>query len=102
MSLGQYILKDGKPVPCDDTLEWGRWFQSNTHERRVAADEIGDVRVSTVFLGLDHGFGEGGPLLYETMIFGGEHNDWQERCSTREEAEAMHKRALALVRGAAF
>ncbi len=67
--------------------------------RRVANDQIGNVEISTVFLGLDHNFFDRGPpLLFETMIFGGEHNDYQERCSTWEQAEAMHKRATALVR----
>lgn len=29
------------------------------------------VNVSTVFLAIDHAFGDGPPVLYETMIFGG-------------------------------
>ena len=92
-----YVLHDRTPVPCD-LMTWARWFEKA--ERHVAQDQFGDVRVSTVFLGLDHRFGdEGPPLLFETMIFGGEHNDYQERCSTWDEAEAMHQTAVALVRG---
>ena len=46
--------------------------------------------VSTVFLGLDHAFDGGTPLLFETMIFGGEHDEYQERYATWDEAEAGH------------
>lgn len=34
---------------------------------------------------------------FETMIFGGEHDQYQERYSTWDEAEAGHKRAIELV-----
>jgi len=96
---GKYILKNGEPVQCDSLLTWARWFETADDERRVRSDEIGDVRVSTVFLGLDHNYEEDRPpLLYETMIFGGEHDDYQERYSTRIEAEAGHIRAVALVK----
>lgn len=41
--------------------------------RRVAIDLVGGYHVSTVFLGIDHNFyGDGPPLLFETMVFGGE------------------------------
>lgn len=52
--------------------------------------------VSTVFLALDHDLsGKGPPVLYETMIFGGPRDDYQERYCTRAEAEAGHARAVA-------
>ena len=94
--MKQYILVDKIPVECDDQTVFGCFF-NETEERRVAISEEGDVRVSTVFLGLDHQFGSGPPLLFETMIFGGEHNEYQERYSTWEEAEAGHKVACDLV-----
>ena len=54
---------------------------------------------STVFLGLDHRFiDDGPPLLFETMIFGGDGDKDQWRCSTWEQAEAQHRRAVELVR----
>lgn len=91
----KYILDGHTPVPTD-LMTWARWYEKA--ERHVGNDHIGEVHVSTVFLGLDHSFGEGPPQLFETMIFGGPHSDYQERCSTWEEAEAMHQRALAMVR----
>ena len=30
---------------------------------------MGPVEVSTIFLGMDHSFGSGDPVLWETMIF---------------------------------
>lgn len=72
----------------------------NDESRRVAKDEVAGVVVSTVFLALDHGWtGKGPPVLFETMIFGGEHDGYQERCCTLSEAIQMHAVALELVRG---
>lgn len=95
----KYILDDnGTPVAEPDLLAWGKWMQSV--ERHVANDFLpGDIHVSTVFLGLDHSFGDGPPLIYETMIFGGEHDQYQERYSTRDEALAGHATALNLAKG---
>jgi hypothetical protein len=91
----KYILEGKKPKPVDDILEWGKWFE--TADRHVAQTNLGgDVRVSTVFLGLDHSFGGGTPMLFETMIFGGEHDQYQERYATWEEAEAGHSQAVKL------
>jgi hypothetical protein len=95
--LGKYILKNRKPVRCDDVYLWADWFESA--DRHVAKDDVGDVRVSTVFLGLDHRFtGDGPPLLFETMIFGGPHNHQMFRCATWEEAERQHTIALMLAK----
>lgn len=93
---GKYILDgNGNPVPCDDLIEWGRWMEKA--DRNVKCDVINGVRVSTVFLGLDHGYACPMPLLYETMIFGGEHDQYQERYTTKAEAIEGHERALKLV-----
>jgi hypothetical protein len=91
----KYILV-GKEPKLASLMEWGKWFE--TADRRVANDIIGDVRISTVFLGLDHSFGDGPPLLFETMIFGGEHDQYQDRCSTWQQAEAQHAEACRLIR----
>jgi len=85
-----YILKERQPVEAHDALEWGRWFEKA--DRRVALTEGDIVSVSTVFLGLDHQFdGNGPPLLFETMIFGGPRDEETHRYGTWEEAEAGHK-----------
>ena len=89
-----YKLVNGEPVKCD-LMEWAEFFTEDN--MRIAKDEIGDVNISTVFLGLDHQYGDGPPLLYETMIFGGEHDGYQERYSTEEQAKRGHKKACEMV-----
>lgn len=55
--------------------------------------------VSTVWLGLDHSWSGGPPLIFETMIFGGPlDQDYQQRYSTVEEARAGHERAVEVAR----
>ena len=91
-----WILKNGEPVHTDDHLEWGVWFESTFKDdsRRVASTDVGHLNVSTVFLGLDHRFiGDGPPLLYETMIFGAD-EEYCERWTTWQEAEAGHQQAV--------
>ena len=91
-----YTLRDHEPVPCADILEWGRWFESA--DRHVGSDYLGTIHVSTVFLGLNHQYGGGPPLLFETMIFGGPLDQYTERYSTWTEAEAGHRRAVNMMR----
>lgn len=94
---GHYILDGHTPVPVDDLFAWGRWFEVDAN-RRVGRDEIGGVSVSTVFLGLDYGYPSRGPILFETMIFGGSHDQHQVRYATWNEAVAGHAAAVELVR----
>ena len=93
----RYILVNGEPQACQDLLTWAQWFERNSEERVVAQDRIGDVQISTVFLGIDHSFRQGEPLLFETMIFGGRHDEYQRRYSTREAAITGHAETLRLV-----
>lgn len=96
MGMGMYyILKGKKAVPIDDVLEWAKTFGKH---KRVAENYIGRIRISTVFLGLDHQYGEGKPLVFETMIFGGELDEEMDRYSTWEEAEAGHKAMIEKVK----
>jgi len=88
---------DGEPRPAD-LLEWVRWFE--TADRTVIQTTVGDVLISTVFLGLDHRLGAAGlPVLWETMIFGGDHDGRQTRYTSRLEALIGHATAVALVEG---
>ena len=96
MNTDKFILKDKEIIVCNDIIEWGRAMEK---DRIVKQDQIGDVGISTVFLGLDHQFGEGEPLLFETMIFGGKEDNYQDRCSTWEQAEEMHLKAKKIVEG---
>lgn len=92
-----YILKDRKPVPVESLEEWAKSYDIT--DRHVARDKIGDVEISTVFMGVNHRIhGDGPPLVFETMIFGGAHDWHKTRASTWEEAEQQHAVAVAIVR----
>lgn len=68
--------------------------------RRVAADTVGDYWVSTVWLGIDHGFGDGPPVLWETMIFAKGQGDplnldcWEQRYTSRKDAVEGHAKVV--------
>lgn len=97
MFSGLYVLRGKLAVPTDNIEEWGRAFMDR---KPVAAETIGEYIISTVFLGIDHSFGDGDPLLFETMVFGGETGEdeiWMERCATWDEALDMHERGVAYV-----
>ena len=105
-----YYILDGKKVKAVGFGDWSIWFESVSKKkdgRHVRSDHFNigraKVHVSTVFLGIDHGFRyreRGVPLVFETMIFGlAKHEGYQERYYTWEEAEAGHERAMKLVKG---
>lgn len=85
-----YILDGHTPVKAS-LMEWATYYQ--TAERHVGNTRIGNIHISTVFLGLDHGYdSRQPPVLFETMVFGGgELNETMIRYATWAEAEAGHK-----------
>lgn len=92
----KYVLEGHDAVPETDLITWARWFE--TADRKVALTDIAaGVNVSTVFLGLDHGYGDGPPQIFETMVFGGPLDKEMDRYATWDEAlkghTAMVKRA---------
>lgn len=98
--MNKYFILGGKDeheaIPTE-LMSWAQWFESAN--RHVATDVVGPtagIRVSTVFLGLDHSFSGGPPLIFETMIFGGPNDGYQNRYSTWDEAVAGHKSAIEL------
>lgn len=96
-SMNLYILVDGVPTVEPDTLKWGQWME--TADRIVAQDWLmPDVEVSTVFLGTDHGFWTDHSILYETMVFGGQHDGYQQRYETKEQALRGHDMVKMMVR----
>ena len=88
--------KDHNVIQANDALEWGEFFQ-DFNNRRVALTYLPDgTRISTVFLGIDHGVGTGTVLLFETMVF---HNNSDlesdvERYPTWTKAKEGHKRMV--------
>ncbi len=101
-----YILDDdGRPIRFDDAIGWGEWMWpegTRTNPRRIIARTHirKGLEVSTVFLGMDHGFRmDGGrPTLWETMIFRNGHGDEQWRYTSVIAARAGHDAAVAFAR----
>lgn len=87
--MKKYILDANGNIKEEPDIErWGKWFEVG--ERVIDKTTVGDAEVSTVFLGLDHSFNGGVPILFETMIFGGKHDSYQERYATKELAQKGH------------
>lgn len=94
MDMRWYILEGKIPKPVNTISEYLGWMELNP-DRHVKSDHLPDgVHVSTVFLCLDHNYGAGSPLLFETMIFGGEYDQYMQRYSTWKEAELGHQNAI--------
>lgn len=77
-----------------------RWIQLFGEQRRIGFTRLwGEmaVEVSTVWLGLNHNYGSGRPLIFETMVFGGELDNEMDRYSTLDEAIAGHQRMVERV-----
>lgn len=89
MTHHHYVLENGVPraVPL---LEWAQWFQTHDADRLMEKTEWNGVTVSTVFLGIDHNWSGGPPILFETMVFGGPLNEDCRRYRTVDEARAGH------------
>jgi len=89
-----YRLEGKTVVPCD-LRTWAKSIEGNHH---VADETIGEARVSTVFLGLDHSFGGPVPILFETMVFGGALDGEQVRYTNWDDAERGHAEMCDRVR----
>lgn len=94
-----YVLDKDNNIKEATIEEWIEWRDKNNVH--VGDTTIGDYRVSTVFLGLDHSFDGGLPVVFETMVFptGSWSEDYCERYHTYEEALAGHERVVELYKG---
>lgn len=91
----KYYLNEDKTYRPAKLMEWEEQFE--TMDRDVQKDKIEGHRVSTVWLGLDHNYYGGKPMLFETMIFADEERGrviYCYRYSTWQEAEEGHKVAI--------
>jgi hypothetical protein len=98
-----YYDRKGQPM---ELLAWAARMED--HDYKVVAQHwVRGWMVSTVWLGIDHGFGMSAvPIIFETMIFppGDEAPDgvWSEdycdRYPTEAAAQAGHDRALSWLR----
>lgn len=89
-----YILgPDGRtPIPCADPDQWRDWFFGSPEQRIVAKTQIGEVEVSTAFIGANTEADFSiKPRLFETLVLGGPHDGVTSKATTWEEAEQQHK-----------
>jgi len=92
--------RDGTPYPEGDSglFEWAQDLEHREYQIVRQESLPNGYWVSTVWLGLDHSFGSGPPLIFETMVRNtavGEWEDFQERYSTENEAIIGHMNAVA-------
>ena len=91
----------GQPITMD---QYAALMQANEDPRRVALDTVGDIRLSTVWLGINHAYGSGPPIIFESMTFTDEGDDphgWDTFCwryATEAQALAGHDAILAVLR----
>ena len=90
---------DANGVPQPATIsQWLQWSVKNPDRHKIAADEIGNSRVSTVFLTVVWMRGQHETLSFETMVFGGYYDQAQYRYATKEKALEGHGKILQFVR----
>lgn len=94
--MSEYYDRQGKPM---ELMEWASIFEQRD-KKQVAHDLVGHVRVSTVWLGLNHAFGDGPPLIFETLVFGGSLDMEMDRYSTEDQALVGHAAMVERVRQA--
>lgn len=95
MDLENYAFdKEGNPISF---REWSE-LRHDPDYHRVALTEIGEISISTVWLGINHGISEDEPIIFETMVFGGSLEQEQWRYTTEAEALEGHNKAVELVK----
>ena len=96
--MSDYYDRSGQPL---DMMEWAQ--RVNDYAYKVIEKTLvrGRWEVSTVWLGLDHSFGHGPPLIFETMVFDQNAGDATEhdvrRYSTEQQARDGHADVVWLV-----
>ena len=91
-----YWRLNGKNIEEVDIVDW--YKRKNPLSTQLFKSNFGEVDVSTIFMAMDHSFGDDGePILFETMVFGGEHDNYQERYHTYDRAEEGHRRICEMV-----
>jgi hypothetical protein len=101
MSHHYFLNEDHTYRPCD-LMEWANQIEDlwRENKKQVADEEINGKRVSTVWLGIDHNFLGGRPLLFETMVFDGPRGGsdiYMDRYTTWDEAVKGHQKAVGWV-----
>lgn len=91
-----YYDRQGQPI---DEHTWATLFGQRGY-KQVASEQVGDMWVSTIWLGGDHNWwSPGDPLIiFETMVFGGTLDQHTERYATEQDALAGHARIVEMAK----
>lgn len=97
MDIGVYFILDENDnvVEVDDPNEWARWHRSN--HISVGNSCIGDSLITTNFVGRAEWTKSGPPLLFHTIITGGDHHGYKKSCATMAEAIEQHRKTIMIV-----
>jgi len=86
-----YYDRKGQSI---NVTRWSELLEDRVYHVIEQTDLPDGKWVSTVWLGLDHSFGSGAPLIFETMVFPS-HDEWMEldceRYTYEETAIVGHK-----------
>ena len=100
--ISNYILDDeNKPVAEEDFLKFAMWCSENESRRIVAKTNVDETyRVSTVFLGVSHGYEGSEPIVFETALFkDGKLEHIAGRYTSWDEAEQQHAEVVKAMEG---
>jgi len=92
----KYYDKDGNKINLGEYAE----LLTDNEYKIIKQEPIGEYFVSTVWLGIDLGYGMGRPIIFETMVFNSKTDlteQYQDRYSTQEEALKGHEEAVQFV-----
>lgn len=97
--MDKYILDENDCPRFVDFDDYHKWHQSLPKDIQtglgftLARDETSEVLVSTVYLGMDYAYGDGPPVLWETMVFcSGDEDQTCERATSRSQAMENHRK----------
>lgn len=103
--MAEYYDRDGTPITYEHFSTLLGDSEEAREYKRVAKDEFAldgvEIMVSTVWLGLNHNWDDGPPLIFETMVFGtSEELQW--RYSHEGTALKGHQRVVRALRTGRF
>ena len=91
--MNHYILEGRTPKQVS-LMEWASWFETIGNRRIKLTKFSKNIKISTVFLGIDHNFYGGEPVLFETMIFGGDRDEECIRYSSVDDSLKRHDKIV--------
>lgn len=103
MSRPLWYDRTGNPISGPDAYTAkSDWANKHVKLSRITSPtRVGEWFVSTVWLGLDHSFGDGPPMIFETLVFApssdAELADDMTRYPTEAEAEQGHDTVVKLI-----